>query len=275
MATQKDIYAPRPLSTSIEYPGYQFYAVLRFEGHTASECLRYAALTVQGWLDGLEKSHDYLRGQGTYSRLQKILGNAIEKAKFQISLGYTVTSINYKEIREFVETEYTKGARKFSFFRYCGDNNADFLALNADQLRSATEEICKLPATFPDARFISEWASFYNFLISGNSCREGCNFLKGILTINYLGDIIVCAAINKKLGNIYRDEFCDLLEIIDREQKAMREIPETCIGCVHQKACHGGCKSESYSRYQNYLNRDLLCLLPYTQNEHWPGTSAK
>lgn len=50
MATQKDIYAPRPLSTSIEYPGYQFYAVLRFEGHTASECLRYAALTVQGWL---------------------------------------------------------------------------------------------------------------------------------------------------------------------------------------------------------------------------------
>jgi len=26
MATQKDIYAPRPLSTSIEYPGYQFYA---------------------------------------------------------------------------------------------------------------------------------------------------------------------------------------------------------------------------------------------------------
>lgn len=50
MATQKDIYAPRPLSTSIEYPGYQFYAALRFEGHTASECLRYAALTVQGWL---------------------------------------------------------------------------------------------------------------------------------------------------------------------------------------------------------------------------------
>ena len=50
MATQKDIYAPRPLSTSIEYPGYQFYAELRFEGYTADECLRYAALTVQGWL---------------------------------------------------------------------------------------------------------------------------------------------------------------------------------------------------------------------------------
>ena len=43
-------YAPRPLSTSREYPGYQFYAVLRLAGHSAEECLRYAALTVQNWL---------------------------------------------------------------------------------------------------------------------------------------------------------------------------------------------------------------------------------
>lgn len=43
-------YTPRPLSASREYPGYQFYARLRFEGHSADECLRYAALTVQNWL---------------------------------------------------------------------------------------------------------------------------------------------------------------------------------------------------------------------------------
>lgn len=50
MTTQKGFYAPRPLSTSHEYPGYQFYAVLRYEGHKANDCLRYAALTVQNWL---------------------------------------------------------------------------------------------------------------------------------------------------------------------------------------------------------------------------------
>lgn len=43
-------YTPRPLSTSREYPGYQFYAVLRYAGHDSAECLRYAALTVQNWL---------------------------------------------------------------------------------------------------------------------------------------------------------------------------------------------------------------------------------
>ena len=43
-------YTPRPLSTSREYPGYQFFARLRFDGHSADECLRYAALTVQNWL---------------------------------------------------------------------------------------------------------------------------------------------------------------------------------------------------------------------------------
>ena len=210
-------------------------------------------------IDGLEKNHDFLRGQGTYSRLQQILDNAIDKADFPISLGFTVTSINQHEIRDFVEAHYKKGIRKFYFFRYCGDNHADQLALNPDQLRRATEVICQLPAAFPEARFISEGASFYNFLITGDGCREGCNFLNGILTIDYLGDLIVCAATNRKLGNIYTDEFSDLLKAIDREQQAIREIPEACSGCVHREVCHGGCKSKSYSQYQNYSNRDLLC----------------
>ena len=36
-------------------------------------------------IDGLEKNHDYLRGQGTYSRLQQILGNAIDPGDWQRS----------------------------------------------------------------------------------------------------------------------------------------------------------------------------------------------
>ena len=43
-------YAPRPLSTSREYPGYQFYAILRLTDRNADDCLRYTALTVQNWL---------------------------------------------------------------------------------------------------------------------------------------------------------------------------------------------------------------------------------
>jgi len=61
------------------------------------------------------------------------------------------------------------------------------------------------------------------------------------------------------VNDIYTDEFSDLLEAIDREQQAIRVIPEACSGCVHREACHGGCKSKSYSLYQNYSNRDLLC----------------
>ena len=43
-------YAPRPLSTSREYPGYQFFAKLSLNGKNADDCLRYTALTVQNWL---------------------------------------------------------------------------------------------------------------------------------------------------------------------------------------------------------------------------------
>ena len=43
-------YAPRPLPTAREYPGYQFYARLSYKGRDAAACLSYAALTVQNWL---------------------------------------------------------------------------------------------------------------------------------------------------------------------------------------------------------------------------------
>ncbi|MBR6028529.1 MAG: hypothetical protein IKP40_05505 [Clostridia bacterium] len=43
-------YAPRPLTAAREYPGYQFYTVLTLEGHSAADCLRYAAFVVQNWL---------------------------------------------------------------------------------------------------------------------------------------------------------------------------------------------------------------------------------
>ena len=52
MSNANESYASRPLATSVEYPGYQFYARLCFDGHTPEECFRYAALIVQNWLCG-------------------------------------------------------------------------------------------------------------------------------------------------------------------------------------------------------------------------------
>ena len=43
-------YAARPLSASREYVGYQFYAQMTLDGHSADECFRYVALTLQNWL---------------------------------------------------------------------------------------------------------------------------------------------------------------------------------------------------------------------------------
>ena len=43
-------YAPRPLTTSRVYSGYQCTATLRYEGCTGSECFCYTALTIQNWL---------------------------------------------------------------------------------------------------------------------------------------------------------------------------------------------------------------------------------
>lgn len=212
-------------------------------------------------VDGLEQTHEYMRGTNTYRRLWRNIDRIVSTAKFQVSMGYTVTSVNYHEMEDFVDTAYHAGIRKFYFFRYCGDNHKSLFEMNANQLCSASKAINRLSNHYKDARFNREASSFFPFLVGGGMCGEGCNFINGILTVNYRGDVVVCAAIDKVLGNIYTDSLEELWNRIKREQAAMREMPASCSGCDYHKSCHGGCKSASYYQYRNYLNKDPLCFM--------------
>lgn len=85
MSSGNNSYAPRPLSSSREYPGYQFYAILRMEGCTSEECLRYAALTVQNWL---------------CERIEKAGGDVPEEARCPIPAEYrTIPSTTLRSCR--------------------------------------------------------------------------------------------------------------------------------------------------------------------------------
>ena len=79
------------------------------------------------------------------------------------------------------------------------------------------------------------------------------------MSIDYTGNVVVCAAINKVLGNIYHDKLDKIYHQIRAEQKAMCYIPTVCETCHYQTVCHGGCKGYSYHADGTYRNRDTFC----------------
>lgn len=212
-------------------------------------------------IDGLKDNHDFLRGKGSYEKIIRIVKSVLKQKKVKVSIAFTVTAHNYNEISLFVDVLFSLGIRKFYFFRYCTNSNAEVLELNPMQLYFATNEIEKVSEKYKGAQFVYEGLSFYPFILldGKKEIREGCNFLKNIMTIKYNGDVVVCAAIPKVLGNIFLDEIDTLYNKIAIEKEKICKIPTECRKCKYKKECHGGCKSDSYNRYMNYLHKDKAC----------------
>lgn len=211
-------------------------------------------------VDGLRDNHDFIRGPGNYERTHFSIVKALTYKYLPISVAFTVTSQNYYEIEDFVDTYILLGIKKFYFFRYCPNANADTLMLSQDQLCRAAEQIFRLSNKYPEVTIIHEGFSFYEHQwYDRKLVKEGCNFLNNVLTINYSGNVLVCAAIKKVLGNIYTDPVETIYRRVFQEQEQIKYIPDLCKTCVYCTSCHGGCKSYSYITYRNYSEKDILC----------------
>lgn len=210
-------------------------------------------------VDGLQKAHDYIRGDGRFHSIEELIASLSSTNKKRLSLAFTVTCQNYLDILPFFEKFSELGVQKFYFFRYCGTNHSNLLQLTNDQLFIAEKSIQKIKMEHPQIIIIHEPLSFYPFLLTGESKQGGCNFLDGVLTINYLGDVIVCAGIPQTLGNVFSDNLDDITFKISREKAKMRDIPQSCKLCSFSSTCRGGCKASSYLRSKGYSLRDQLC----------------
>lgn len=79
------------------------------------------------------------------------------------------------------------------------------------------------------------------------------------MTIRFDGTVVVCAAISKKLGNIYTDSLQMIMDNIVNEMSFIEQVSQECNGCKYIFQCKGGCKSYSYNCYRDYLHKDNCC----------------
>ncbi len=212
-------------------------------------------------IDGTEEYNDYLRGRGAYIRACQGLENALSQ-NIKVSLAFTVTAMNYKNLPAYVYYFYAKGVREFYIFRYIpNEARGAGKALNIDNkvLKEVTAEIQQLEKNFSDVKFHYEKFGYLAFLLNNDINNVACNFTKGTMTIKSNGDVIVCAAISKILGNIYKDELKKIYGNIMQEIEAMHYIPKECFRCVFAEGCRGGCKSYSFAEFGNYYHKDDCC----------------
>lgn len=216
-------------------------------------------------VDGLKETHEKIRGKGTFYNLFKKINDA-QNLGFGVRVGYTVNSINYNEIEEFINYSKEHGVHVINFFRYMPyHEGSEYLSLSAMQLLKAAEILLKHRANNiygegKDRFYITfEPLSFFSFLLDKNDItKTACTAGRSKFVITSNEDISICNYIMNKIGNV-AEGMEELWKKITEECKEINRIPEECEKCEYSEVCRGGCRGFSYAYYGIYEKKDKGC----------------
>jgi len=223
---------------------------------------------IQISVDGLKLTHELIRGKGTFEGIfEKI--NMLQDAGIGVRIGYTINSLNYKEIDSFIEYAKARNVHVINFFRYMPyHENGDYLELSPEQLYEVTKVLMNRKkennySGGSDKFYITfEPLSFFSFLIDENEINDTeCSAGKSKFIISCDGEISTCNYISKRIGNLSDGLPNIWSRIADEYKQIHKDIPYECKDCKFAEKCRGGCKGFSYAYTKGFGAKDKACFL--------------
>ena len=217
-------------------------------------------------VDGLKETHEKIRGKGTYDGLfEKI--NKVQKEGIGVRVGYTVNSLNYREINDFIDYAKKNNVHVINFFRYMPyHENGDYLSLDSNQLYEVAQVLMARKKennydNTSDKFYITfEPLAFFSFLIDENELKDTvCTAGRSKFVISCDGSISVCNYISRKVGNL-SEGLSNIWDKISNDYSEIHNfIPRECLNCEYAYECRGGCKGFSYAYTGAFNSKDKGC----------------
>lgn len=217
---------------------------------------------VQVSLDGLEDTHDALRGRGAFKRA--VAGIAVLRAAgVEVTISMTVSRINLHQVAE-VARLAQRIADRVSFHRLVPAGQATELScelLLPEEVRQMMKELidfrkdCSIDFPLRDPL----WKAHFNPRLRSCDCVAGCAAGYNGLTIDSNGDVYPCRRLPCVLGNVGEDSLWDiwhapLMELLrDRDRLAGK-----CGTCRLRWVC-GGCRGVAFAVTGDALSEDPQC----------------
>ena len=223
------------------------------------DALNLKTITVS--IDGLEKTHDQLRGKGNFRKTInkiKILRKYCHTATLAIRI--TVNSLNINEYNELIKIAegLSLDLIRFTPILLLGrtKDNQDLLINQNEYIRflKNTQNIkSKIKLELPNKKDERKW-----FAPPG---EFGCHCGKEVCWITQSGNFYPCIFFgdNFVAGNIKNEKFLDLWT----KSKNMVRLSgnEICNNCSEFKKCRGGCRARALSEYKDINAIDPFCPL--------------
>ncbi|MCL2426420.1 MAG: radical SAM protein [Oscillospiraceae bacterium] len=221
--------------------------------------VRYVQLSV----DGLEKTHDYIRGVGAF---QKLVDNlpGILKTGIIVTANMTVHKKNMHELFDLWRflSKYEIGYMKIEPLVSMGrGKRLTPLLLNKNDIY----QICKVSERIillgekPELILDNLFTSYYK-----NEPSLGCPAGKSFCIITHEGKMVhcpVCTGMATESSSLLNNGFIDIWEnnILLKKIRNIKNYQE-CCKCIHRNKCSGGCHVRAYAKRGNLFDKDPMCI---------------
>ena len=211
---------------------------------------------VQISLDGCKKSHDKIRGEGSFEQALDGI-RALKAQGIFTSVSFTAQRHNLHELKRLARLCSDLGADKLWFDRVIipAAEDSDKLTLSAGEYK----KLCNTAARLNRKRLVFCGRAL-QFLPCEKKVIYRCAAGDNLLVVLADGNVLPCRRLPLVLGNVSDSTLLSL----HRDSPIMKElrgtgIPDGCKGCKYAEDCRGGAKCLTYAKTGRYDLTDPDC----------------
>jgi len=230
--------------------------------------------SIQVSLDGLEKTHDIIRGRGNFQRAVTGL-KAAKAAGHRVTARITLNKFNLEEAEKLLEFVIGLDCEAFGIRRFipCGraiDNISDLEIDKWKYLETINNCIKRAkgrielqigadPVLIPKTYVIDNIKKEYGTVDVLAGCGAGITMCH----VNSEGDVYPCSTLPISAGNIRKNSLVEIWkkgEIFKTLREGRSKLKGHCGECKYKFAC-GGCRASALYYKNDVLEYDPYCLV--------------
>ena len=248
--------------------GYDLYLLSNGTLLDRDKAHRLSRLPVRGVqisLEGLEETHEALRGKGSFAAALKGIGYLVE-AEIPVTINTTLSNLNRGQFLKMIPLAQALGAQRLGFSRLIPAGQGALLSANLlkpDQVRDLYQDIHSLA---PQGLELVSGDPLYRQLDSGAEPEDlggfpqgGCAAGVSGLTLMADGTVTPCRRLPIPLGNVRRDSLRELWSgspVLER-LRDRNSYQGKCGRCRRWAVCRG-CRAVAYALSRAEGRPDLV-----------------
>jgi len=230
------------------------------------------SLSIDG---GSEETNRELRGRGSFAKAYRA-AQLLGQAGSLTSVAMTVTRLNIRHVREFVETFHDIGARSLDFNRLYPTHRVrqrwNELFPRPSESAALAAELAEIQHTYPGLKLGGSyvgWATKYRGAPARGEQDDGywaCGAGLRTCIVRPDGWVTPCNSMwEYTCGNVREQSFREIWESAPglKRLRDLASVPYTeqtaCNGCSHRASCRGGCHAAALAAEGTVFGRDPIC----------------